>query len=260
MPGQLLKGDGPAVELFGQLLAAREGAVGYQNFIYTGLQQVGGRQFGHFARAHQQGLVGMHIPEDSFSQLHCRVADGYGAGGHGSFRAHPFGYGKCLVQQAVENHARGMAVHSLAVGVLQLTQDLGFAQDHGIQAGGHGKQMAHGFQVLMNVDVRPEFVGFRAARPGPAFQHLAGHVARARGQQFHAITGGKNHGLAHRPGTGQGPMLLVTVVYQGEALAHIHARRAVIETHKKDIAVHSNARLASDEGVMRIHEGVHHND
>ncbi len=55
-------------------------------------------------------------------------------------------------------------------------------------------------------------------------------------------------------------MLLVTVVYQGEALAHIHARRAVIETHKKDIAVHSNARLASDEGVMRIHEGVHHND
>ena len=120
--------------------------------------------------------------------------------------------------------------------------------------------MAHGFQILMNVDVRPEFVGFGTARPGPAFQHLAGHVARARGQQFHAITGGKNHGLAHRSRTGQSPMLLVAVVDQGEAFAHVHARRAVIETHKKDIAVHSNAQSAPDEGVVRVHEGIHHKD
>ena len=120
--------------------------------------------------------------------------------------------------------------------------------------------MSHGFQIFVDVDVGPEFVGLRPARLRPAVQHLAGHVARTGGQQFHAITGGKNHGLAHRADTGQRPVFLVAVVDQGETFAHVHTRRAVIEADKKDITVHGNPRSAPDESVVRLHEGVHHKD
>ncbi len=120
--------------------------------------------------------------------------------------------------------------------------------------------MAHGFQIFMDVDIGPELVSLSAMRPGPAGQHLAGQVARAGGQQLHAVTGGKNHGLAHRVHTGQGPVFLVAVIDQSEAFAHIHTRRAMIETDKKDITVHGNSRSALDESVVCFHEGIHHKD
>lgn len=140
MFGHAVKGYSAALKLAGQLLTANQGAVGHQNFVNARLQQVHGGQLGHFARAHQQGLVPVHVAEDAFGKLHGGIADGYSAGGHGRFGAHAFGHRKGLVQQPVEDDARGVALHGFAVGGLELPQNLRLAQHHGIKAGSHGKQ------------------------------------------------------------------------------------------------------------------------
>lgn len=88
----MLKGHCAAVKLLGQLFSAGKGAVGHQNFVNARLQKMGCRELCHFTRAHQQGLMGMHVAEDPFGKLHSRIAGGNGAGGHGRFSANPLGH------------------------------------------------------------------------------------------------------------------------------------------------------------------------
>jgi hypothetical protein len=98
MGGQGFKRQGPAIELTCQFLTARERTVGHQDLVHTGLEQVGGGQFGHLTGAHQHGLVVLHLAEDALGQFHGGIADGHGAGGHGGLGAHAFGHGERLVQ------------------------------------------------------------------------------------------------------------------------------------------------------------------
>ena len=239
--GQRLEGDGPPVELGGQFLPARQGAVGHDDFPDARLKQMSGGQLGHFSGAHQHGAVLVHVAENALGQLHGRIADGNGAGGNGGFCAHALGYGKGLVQQAVENDAHAVGGNGLAIGSLELAENLGFAQHHGVEAGGYGEQMAHGVEILVNIDIVAQFIHIRATGGGPAVQKLPGRVSRAGGQQFHAVAGGKNQGLIDVAFTGHGPGIGGAEIHKGESFPHIHAGCAVIEAHKNDIAIHITA-------------------
>ena len=188
---QFVKGQRNAVELFCQFFRPGKGTVGHVDFAYPGLQQVGGGQFGHFPRADEQGGVIVHFAENTFSQLHGRVADGDGAGADGLFRcARALATGKGLVQQPVQNHSGGVLFDGGLIGLFQLPQNLGLAHNHGVQAGSHGKQMPDRFQTAVGVYVGREIRCGLSAQSGPLADDVIEHFVRiADGDNLHAVAG-----------------------------------------------------------------------
>ena len=108
-------------------------------------------QFGHLAGAHQQDGLAGQLAEDLPGQADRGIADADGVVADAGFAAHPFGHGEGLVQQAVQNGAGGLVLGGLPVGLLDLPQDLGLAQDHGIEAGGYPEEVLHRLRTLVDV-------------------------------------------------------------------------------------------------------------
>ncbi|EKD38139.1 MAG: hypothetical protein ACD_75C00850G0003 [uncultured bacterium] len=102
-----------------------------------------GRQFSHLPRSHQQNLFVLEIAEYFFGELHGGIADGYGGGADCRFGANPFGNRKRLVQQFIEKRPGTPEMGGMPVSLLQLPENLGFANHHRIEAGGNHEQMAN---------------------------------------------------------------------------------------------------------------------
>lgn len=54
------------------------------------------------------------------------------------FGTDPLGYGKGFVQQSIDD-VGGSGLRGIAIGFLELAENLGLAQNHGVQTGGHRK-------------------------------------------------------------------------------------------------------------------------
>ena len=152
------------------------------------------------------------------------------------------------MEQVIENDARGVAGRGLAVGLLELAQDLRLAQNHGVEAGGHAEEVAHGLVVDVAVGVGLEILDLGAPGHGPVAQHLLGHVARAHGEQLHAVAGGEDQRLVDGASQGKGPGVGIRVLDEREALAHVDGGGPVVQADENDIAVHEARSLRKNGG------------
>ena len=64
------------------------------------------------------------------------------------------GRGEGGLQQMLQLAGDGARGARDGEGLLHLAENLRLAHDHGVQAGGHAEEMAHGLLVVMLVDVR----------------------------------------------------------------------------------------------------------
>ena len=162
-------------------------------------------KFGHFSGANDQDPLVFQLAQDLFREFHRGKADRYGLVGDLGFRPDPFGHGKGTVEQFVQNQPRGFAVRRPAIGFLQLTEDLGFPQNHGIQAGGDPEQMPHRFSALIGIKIRRQFLGTHPAHlrhQGPQIR-LLGLPSLPRRHDFQTIAGREDDPLPDSGNTAQ---------------------------------------------------------
>ncbi len=140
---------------------------------------------------------------------------------------------KSPVEEPVEDHAHAAHGRGLVVGLLYLAQDLGFAHDHGIQGGGHPKQMADRLAIPLQIEVILEIHPVQVAQTGDEGYEIIGHpvvVGLLVGGQdkLHPVAGGDEKALLdpvqlQQPGQG----LLGRAVHHGQTLPDLHGRRVV---------------------------------
>ena len=63
---------------------------------------------------------------------------------------------KARRHQAIEPAAERAAILGRGVGGLELSEDLRFADHHGIEAGGHAEEVVDGVAAFVPVEVRPD--------------------------------------------------------------------------------------------------------
>ena len=78
MARKVLKGNSTSVIEAGEFFRMGESAVGHDDFIDAVLQEVRGREFGHFAGADEHGLVSLHGAENTFGEFNSSETDGHG--------------------------------------------------------------------------------------------------------------------------------------------------------------------------------------
>ena len=152
----------------------------------------------HLARADDHDLLAGERAEDFARQFHRRVADGDGVLADVGFRAHALGDVERAGEQRVHESADGAVLLGERVSRLELPQNLRFADHHGIQAGGHAKQMTNSLAVFEVVEVGRHPLALHLAGVGQKLIHGHGGMAVlfAGERHFHAITGGKDHAFA----------------------------------------------------------------
>ncbi len=143
------------------------------------------------------------------------------------------------MQHAVYNRPGCSVVNRLAVGVFELSQYLRLAEDHGIQAGGHCKQMLHRLTVFQDIGVFLEHLCISTALPGPGLDYLPD---RRRGssvkntKEFHPVAGGKDKSL---PGRRQTVYKKTRVhVRQSELFPYIHVRAFMVYAQQIYSVIH----------------------
>ena len=143
------------------------------------------------------------------------------------------------MQQPVEDHPRVALFQGGAVGVFELPEDLRFAQNHGIQAGSHTEQVAHGFGPLVVVYVGGEFLNLSAAHRRPLAQKMVfGAFPSGDGGDFHPVAGGEDEAFTYDRIDRYDAFGQNLRVGQGESFAHFNRGRFVVQPHQMDFFLH----------------------
>ena len=101
------------------------------------------RQLDHFAGTHKENGGVAQIFEQALRQAHTGGRHGHRMRANFRVAAHFLGHCEGALKQLVQVRAQGVGLLSYARGIFHLPQDLRLAQDHGVQARGHPKRMAH---------------------------------------------------------------------------------------------------------------------
>ena len=145
--------------MIGKFFTAVHAAVGNGHAARVFGCKVGHHQLDHFTCAYKQNFDFGEV----FKNLTCqanrsgRHADGMGT----NFSGRPdfFGHCKTALKQLVQGAAQGTSLFSGSDGIFELTQNLCFPQDHGVEAAGHSEGMPGHVAFFEHVGVGTEFVG-----------------------------------------------------------------------------------------------------
>ena len=162
---ELVKGDdgggeAGALEFGDDGLGTGLGAVGDEDAGRAVLDEVADGELGHLAGADEQdGFVGERT-EDLAGEIDRDRGDGDRGGADLGLGADFFCDGEGALEEGVELAALGALAadgSDLAgdgVGLLDLAEDLGLADDHGVQRGGHAEEVTDGLALAELVEVR----------------------------------------------------------------------------------------------------------
>ena len=103
--------------------------------------QVAGSEFAHLAGADDEDRLPFQCPENLFGEFDRDRGDRHGRRSDGGLGAHALGDGEGAAEKLVELSANGTYGARRGIGFLDLSENLGFADDHGIQARGHTEQV-----------------------------------------------------------------------------------------------------------------------
>jgi len=141
--------------------------------------------------------------------------------------------------QGVQPAAERAALFGGSVGGFELSQNLGLAHHHGIQAGGHAEQMMDGVAAFVPVEMRADALRADAlliGEEGIDDGLRVGPVVGGEGD-FDAIAGGEDDGFSDSlAGLQIGQSGRQCFRPEGQALAHLNGRRFV--THAGDVQLH----------------------
>ena len=192
--GELLQRQaGPAVS-FGQLAGAGLCPVGHPHPGMSLPGQMAGHQLRHFPGADQQDFFVEQGRRNPVSQLHGRVADGGGTLADGRLRSGPLAGPQRRLKQPGHMGPRGPGLLGQLQRRAHLTEDLGFADQHGVQPGGHPRQVPGGGQAVVVIEVGSDgcarFACKSAQKSYYGFRPL--RLVLARDVHFRAVAGGQN--------------------------------------------------------------------
>ena len=192
---EVFESDGVGLEFRRQSLGLAQCAIGNdQPFDPCALKMACGKGI-HVAGAHHERGVCAQVRIDATCQTDRCGGDRYRVLADAGFRPHPFGRGKGGLEQLIERGAGAAGFLSRAVRVLQLTQDLRLAEDHGIESRGDTEGVFDRPLFLVNVQTRSQ-VEIIAVMPFEPIRKLRA-ARRARPVHFGAIAGGQDHHLRH---------------------------------------------------------------
>ena len=266
LPGELLERyDGPGAGA-GQLDRPLEGPVGDEQGTDGPGPKLADGLLAHLSHANDHGGLVGQLVKNPTRQFDRHRADRDGFGRNGGFTPHAFGDREGLVEPAVEHRPQRAERGRGAIRVFDLSQDLGFAHDQGIEAGGDAEHVSDRIPVGMGVQMgfkQPErqalLLGqkgfdvaaglWRIVGPGHDFDPVAGRDDRAfldAGRLDQAGQGVVQHAVA-----------------EGQFLAHLDRRRMVVEANDHQAGVRlSQIRPHADPagaGLPGMRPGVRQN-
>ena len=112
----------------------------------------------------------------------------------------------------------------MLVGLLHLTEDLCFADDHRIERGDDAEEVPNDRLAVVHVEVADEFVAVETVIVGHEVDDGAGAVGLGRGDRvdLRAVAGGDDDGLGHvTRGGKQRKRFLLAVSGERELLANL---------------------------------------
>ena len=112
------------------------------------------RELAHLAGAEDDDVAAVEVAEDLSREGDGRVADRDRARAEVGFRPHALADGEARVEEAIEQRAGGVGLPGGAVRLFDLAENLRFADDQRVEAGGDAEQMPRGFEIRDVVDVR----------------------------------------------------------------------------------------------------------
>ena len=218
------------------------------------------RQAPHLARSHDEYPELPQIPRHFRQESHRFAAHAGRPAADAGFRAGPAagtdGRAEGLLQQRTDAAHPGRGLMGLA----DLSQDLGLAEHHGIEARGNQAEVAQDVEPGPQIEMRPQRLRIQTARVGQQLQHAAGHFAQAvvgiirRGIQFSAIAGGEQDQLGEpgllRHGAGRRALEQHPLLTGGQrkALAKGERRGSMVEAYKGK----RHDRVVSCEYAMNV--------
>ena len=151
------KVDGIAFDLGGEGLRARQSPVGDHHALDAGRCEVAGGESDHLACADHQRGVRAQVRINALRQAHRGGGEGNGVGPDLRFGAHALGRRKRRLKQLVERRSCAAVLLGEPVRILQLTQNLRFAEHHRVQTRGDAEGVLHRQPLLMDVQTGGQF-------------------------------------------------------------------------------------------------------
>ena len=190
--GQVGQGHDLGPKTVGQQFSTVQAAVGNHHAFGLLGCKVGGHQLVHFASANKQDADVLQVFKQLAGQAHRGGGHADGVGPDFGGAAHFLGHGKAALEQLVQGAAQGTGLFGGAHRVFELAQNLGLAQDHGVQPAGHAKRMAGGFIAFEQIGVGVKFGGAHPAGLGQPAQGVVGGSLVGGAINFGAVAGRQN--------------------------------------------------------------------
>ncbi len=195
--------------MFGQLERPIVVAVENHQSAGSGIGEILERFLGHLSGADHEHAFVVELLEDPRGEIGDRHAG----------NAHAVAVERGVAGDAAGDPQRGLKqmVHQRPgaadppgelVGLLHLAEDLGFAEDHAVEAGGDGEQMSHDLGIFEGDEIAADVVDRHVVEIGQVgerrFDAGGGIVGVGGGVELDTIASREEHGLglgmAHAPG------------------------------------------------------------
>src|SRR5215831_18797867 len=132
-----------------------------------------------------QGCALAELAEDAFRELYAGGGNRHRACAEFRFVADSLADLQCALKHAIENRAGRAGFMGQAVGFSNLAENLRLAEDHGVKARGHAKQVANGMAVVAVVERRAQVFRLYGVEPAEVVGQHGGGLARTL--RWHAI-------------------------------------------------------------------------
>ena len=172
------------------------------------------------------------------------------------FGADTLGYGEGALEEGFEVGLNGTDFAGDGVRLFDLAEDLGLAEDHGVERGGDAEEVADGFSFAEFVEVGLEGGGGDAEVLVKEAREIGGGVVIGgggvflKGEDLDAVAGGEDEAFADTwlmdegaGGVGETPG------GDGEALPHIEWRGVVVDAEEDEFMARSGAVVIAHGAV-----------
>ncbi len=154
-------------------------------------------QLDGFACADEQYLLLGQVLENLARQAHCGVRHRDGAGADGGVGAHLLGHREGLLKETVEDFAGGTSLVRQGEGGLHLSEDLRFAQHHGVKTSGHTEGVLHRLLVGEQIKMRLDVVRRQVVEVTKPLDRLVAVVRIQPAVHLGAVAGREDGGFIH---------------------------------------------------------------
>ena len=187
--------NGLAVEFARELLRARQRAIGDDHAPDVLPAQVVRDQRDGVAGADQQRRLGLEVAVDLAGEAHGGVGDGDRGLADRGFGTDLLRHREGVLHQLAQRLADGAFGLGGLVGLLQLTEDLRLAEDHGIEPAGHAQGVPNRLWPLQRIEVAVEQLGIDRFELNQPVGELSLRWAVRREVELGAVAGREDDGL-----------------------------------------------------------------